>query len=110
MSSTRRSFRRDFKLDALRRLANGASLRDVARSCDVDVNVLRRWRRDYEHAPEFAFPGPGRPARKAGIAELQRRIEQHTQEIEHLLIRIRNAEEVAGANVSANVSAVKESD
>jgi transposase-like protein len=97
MASTRRRFGRDFKLDALRRVEGGLSVREVARLSGVDVNILRRWRRDYELAHEFAFPGPGRPRRETGIAELRRRVEQHTLEIEHLLIRIHKAEATRSA-------------
>lgn len=88
--ASRRQFGRDFKLDAIRRLENGARLRDVAGACGVDVNVLRRWKRDYERARETAFPGPGRPPRQTGIADLRRRIEEHTRQIEHLLTCVRN--------------------
>jgi transposase-like protein len=95
MTSTRRRFGREFKVDALRRVENGLSVREVARLSGVDVNTLRRWRRDYEVAREFAFPGPGRPRRETGIAELRRLVEQHTLEIEYLLSRIRKAEEKA---------------
>jgi transposase-like protein len=92
MTSTRRRFGREFKLDAIRRVEGGLSVREVARLSGVDVNILRRWRRDYELAREFAFPGPGRPRLETGIAELRRRVEQYTLEIEHLLSRIRKAE------------------
>jgi transposase len=92
MASSRRKFSRPFKLSALRRLEAGDSVSEVARSCKIDPNLLRRWRWDYEKAPESAFPGPGRRPRKTGIAELQRLIERHTQEIDHLMQRIQSAE------------------
>lgn len=92
MASVRRKFPRTFKLNALRRLANGDSVGEVARSCRIDANVLRRWRRDFEKAPESAFPGPGRRPHETGIAELRRRIERHAQEIDTLMQRIQSAE------------------
>ena len=92
MGSLRRKFPRPFKLSALKRLETGDSVAEVARSCKIDANVLRRWHRDYERAPESAFPGPGRRPRETGIAELRRRIESHAREIDHLTQRIQSAE------------------
>jgi transposase len=88
----RRKFSRAFKVRALSRLEAGDSVGEVARFCKIDPNVLRRWRRDYESAPESAFPGPGRRPRERGVAELQRQIERHTQEIDNLMQRIQSAE------------------
>ena|ERR1700685_4847141 len=92
MAASRRRFPRAFKLSALRRLETGGSVSEVARSCKITSNVLRRWQRDYEKAPESAFPGPGRRPRETGIAELRRRVERHAQEIDHLMQRIQSAE------------------
>jgi len=64
MASSRRKFTRAFKLSALRRLEGGDSVREVAQLCRIDPSVLRRWRRDYERAPETAFPGAGRRPKK----------------------------------------------
>jgi hypothetical protein len=104
MGSLRRQFPRAFKMSALKRLETGDSVGDVARSCKIDANVLRRWQRSYERAPEFAFPGPGRRPRETGIAELRRRIERHAREIDHLSQRIQSAEarRAAEAGMSAN--------
>jgi transposase-like protein len=92
MASLRRKFSRAFKLDALKRLEAGDSVREVSGSCRIDANVLRRWRRDYERAQEFAFPGPGRRPRETGIAELRRQIELYAEQINHLTFRIQSAE------------------
>lgn len=92
MALVRRKFPRAFKMSALKRLETGESIGDVARSYKIDTNVLRRWHRDYERAPESAFPGPGRRPRETGIAELRRRIERHAREIDYLTQRIQSAE------------------
>jgi len=92
MASSRRKFPRAFKVSALQRLEAGDSVGDVARLYKIDANLLRRWRWEYETAPELAFPGPGRRPRETGVAELQRRIERHAQEIDHLMQRIQSAE------------------
>jgi transposase-like protein len=83
-------------MSALRRLDAGHPVGEVARLIKIDANVLRRWRRDYEKAPESAFPGPGRRPGKIGIAELRRRVERHTHEIHILMQRIQSAEEAQG--------------
>jgi transposase-like protein len=92
MAISRRKFSRAFKLSALRRLETGESVGEVARSCKIDASLLRRWRWDYEKAPELAFPGPGRRPIETGIAELRRRVERHAQEISNLMQRIQSAE------------------
>ena len=101
MASSRRKFPRAFKMNALRRLEAGDSVGEVARACRIDANVLRRWRRDYERAPESAFPGPGRRPKETGIAELRRRIARHAQEIDHLNAahpKCRDAKDASGHN------------
>jgi transposase-like protein len=92
MASSRRKFPRAFKVSALKRLEAGDPAGEVARFYKVDTNVLRRWRRDYERAPDSAFPGPGRRPMERGVAELRRQIERHSQEIDHLMQRIQSAE------------------
>ena len=84
----RRKFSRAFKLSALRRLESGVSVAEVAELCNIDPNVLRRWRRTYDKSPESAFPGAGRRPGERGLAELRRQIERHAQEIDHLKRRI----------------------
>lgn len=70
MKPTRRRFSREYKLEAVRQLAAGARLADVARALDVDAQVLRRWQEQVTVDPATAFPGNGRLAREED--ELQR--------------------------------------
>ena len=59
MSVTRRQFNREFKEAAIRRLEVGGSIAEVARACEVNPNVLHRWKRELrEHGPA-AFSGQG---------------------------------------------------
>jgi transposase-like protein len=106
MASSRRKFPRAFKLHALQRLEAGDSVGEVARLHKIDANLLRRWRWEYETSPESAFPGPGRRPGETGVAELQRRIERHAQEIDHLMQRIQSveAQSVPQADKSATTS------
>jgi len=93
VTSLRRKFPRALKVSAIRRLEAGDSVGEVARSYKIDTNALRRWRRDYERAPEAAFPGPGRRPSVSRISEMQRQIERHAQQIDYLKQRIRSVEE-----------------
>ena len=45
MGLSRRKFTAEFKAEVVRRLELGASVAEVARACEVNPNVLHRWRR-----------------------------------------------------------------
>jgi transposase-like protein len=57
MSVSRRKFTKEFKLAAVRRLETGASMAEVARACEVNPNVLHRWRREFRDGVDRAFSG-----------------------------------------------------
>ena len=46
MGLSRRKFNKEFKEAAVRRLELGASMAEVARACEVNANVLHRWRKE----------------------------------------------------------------
>ena len=72
MGLSRRLFTKEFKLAAVRRLELGASVAEVARACEVNPNVLHRWRRERRENGEKAFPGWGqRRAEESRVAELE---------------------------------------
>ena len=82
---TRRKFTREFKEEAVRRLGLGVSITEVAKACEVNPNVLHRWRREFRQAPGNAFPGNGKQRWSEGrIAELEREVGQQTLEIDFL--------------------------
>ena len=60
MSFSRRKFTKELKLAAVRRLETGASMAEVARACEVNPNVLHRWRREFRNGVDRAFPGLGK--------------------------------------------------
>ena len=94
MSLSRRKFTKEFKLAAVRRLEMGASLAEVARACEVNANVLHRWRREFRDGVEQAFPGLGkRKAEENRLAELERKIGQQTLEIDFLKRVLQRVEE-----------------
>ena len=65
MGLNRRKFTREFKEAAVRRLELGASVAEVARACEVNANVLHRWRRELREFGAKAFTG------LAGIAPMK---------------------------------------
>ncbi len=82
MGSTRRSFSREFKLEAVRMVTEGGhSLVQVARDLDIRPDMLRRWRHQLAKDPEQAFPGVGqRTTRDEEMWQLRRNLERVTQE------------------------------
>jgi transposase len=61
MGKTRRTFSREFKLEAVKLVRDrGVTLAQAARDLDVHENVLRKWVRDWEGDPRDAFPGQGK--------------------------------------------------
>ena len=85
MGLSRRLFTKEFKLAAVRRLEQGASIGEAARALEVNPNVLHRWRREFRSGPRNAFPGNGTQRWSEGrIAELERKIGQQALEIDFL--------------------------
>ena len=82
MGSTRRSFSREFKVEAVRMVTEGGhSLAQVARDLDIRPEILRRWRRQLEEDPEQAFPGVGqRKAQDEEMWQLRRKLDRVTTE------------------------------
>jgi transposase-like protein len=72
MGLSRRKFTREVKEAAVRRLELGASVGEVARACEVNPNVLHRWRREVREFGGRAFlragaePGGGAAGGGAG--------------------------------------------
>jgi transposase-like protein len=56
----RRSFSREFKLEAVKLVRNrGVSVAQAARDLDIHENLLRKWTRQQAADPKSAFPGHG---------------------------------------------------
>jgi transposase len=85
MGLSRRTFTKEFKLAAVRRLEAGVSIAEVSRGLEVSPNVLQRWVREFRQAPGKAFPGQGQRRWSDGrVAELERKIGQQAVEIDFL--------------------------
>jgi transposase len=68
---TRRQFSREFKLEAVKLVAErGVSISQAARDLDLGETVLRRWVRELTMDPQQAFPGNG--VMKPEQAEIER--------------------------------------
>lgn len=94
MGLSRRKFTKEFKLAAVRRLEMGASMAEVSRACEVNANVLHRWRREFRDGVDHAFPGLGKKkAEESQVAELERKIGQQTVEIDFLKRVLQRVEE-----------------
>ena len=94
MGLSRRTFTREMKLAAVRRLETGASIAEVARAFEVDPNVLHRWRREFREGPGNAFPGLGKKRwDDTQQAKLERKIGQQTLEIDFLKSCLQRIEE-----------------
>ncbi|HXF13656.1 MAG TPA: transposase [Terriglobales bacterium] len=93
MGLLRRKFTREFKVAALRRLEAGASIAAVARACEINPNLLHRWRKDFQHSAEHAFPGLGNRRADDRAAELERKIGQQALEIDFLKRCLQRIEE-----------------
>ena len=94
MEINRRKFTREFKEAAVRRLELGASIAEVARACEVNPNVLHRWRRELRQFGAKAFSGAGRSrAEEQHIVALERKVGQQAVEIDFLRGCLQHVEE-----------------
>ena len=94
MGLNRRKFTREFKEAAVRRLELGASVAEVSRACEVNANVLHRWRRELREFGVKAFTGRGRSrADENRIAALERKVGQQAVEIDFLRGCLQHVEE-----------------
>lgn len=94
MGVSRRTFTKEFKLAAVRRLEAGVAMAELARAVEVSPNVLHRWMREFRQAPGNAFPGQGQRRWSEGkVAELERKVGQQAMEIDFLKGCLQNIEE-----------------
>lgn len=67
---------------------------EVSRACEVNANVLHRWRREFRDGVDRAFPGLGKKkVEESQVAELERKIGQQTVEIDFLKRVLQRVEE-----------------
>jgi transposase-like protein len=101
MGLSRRVFTREFKLGALRRVEQGASVAEVARALAIKPKLLYRWREELRWRAGNAFPGPGQSGAKLDrSAELERKIGQQALEIDFLKACLQRIDEQRMLQVS----------
>ncbi|HEY7391707.1 MAG TPA: transposase [Bryobacteraceae bacterium] len=94
MGLSRRKFTKEFKEEAIRRLDLGAGIAEVARACEVNPNVLHRWRRELRDYGLKAFAGNGQRRQEEGrTAELERKVGRQALEIDFLRRCLQHVEE-----------------
>ena len=74
----RRSFRREFKLEAVRLVGErGVSVAQASRDLDLHQNMLRKCVKDFASDPAHAFPGQGQmKPEQAEIEWLRREVQK----------------------------------
>jgi transposase-like protein len=94
MRLSRRTFTKEFKEAAVRRLELGASIAEVARACEVNPNVLHRWKRELRDHGVKAFQGNGKGrAEQNRVVELERKVGRQALEIDFLERCLQHVEE-----------------
>jgi transposase len=73
MARQRRSYTREFKLEAVKLVTDkGYSVAEAARSLDIGETLLRSWKQAFEKEGAQAFPGHGQlPAVEAELRHLR---------------------------------------
>ncbi len=88
VNKTRRHFDEQFKIDAVRLLADsGRTVAEVSRELGVGRSQLQRWRKQFTSAPspQAAFPGNGKMSpEKRELEELKRELARVKEEREIL--------------------------
>jgi len=60
MAKTRRTFTREFKIEAIKRITErGRSLTEVSRDLEIGESTLRSWKQALKTEGDRAFPGQG---------------------------------------------------
>ena len=95
MSTSRRTFNREFKVAAVKRLQLGTPVGRVSRELEVNPTQLHSWKRQFEARPSSAFSGEGRRrAEETQVAELERKVGQQAMELDFLKGCLRQIEDL----------------
>ena len=74
MSSSRRRYSREFKLEVVRRIQElGRTQAQVAEELGVSANSVNRWMKQFRQQKDEAFPGKGRQTSQAALISRLRR-------------------------------------
>ncbi|MEN8173534.1 MAG: transposase [Chloroflexota bacterium] len=86
MSSKRRTYTREFKIEAVKLSYNSEkTVEEIAESLGVGKSSLQRWRGEFGIDPDQAFPGKGqRKERDEEVLQLKKKLKQAEMENEIL--------------------------
>jgi transposase len=86
MSCTRRTYTREFKIEAAKLSYNSDKpVEEIAKNLGVSQSSLNRWRSEYRADPDQAFPGNGQmKERDAEVARLRKELTEARMENEIL--------------------------
>ena len=86
MSSTRKTYTREFKIEAAKLSYNSdKSAAEIAEQLGISQSSLHRWRQEYGTDPDQAFPGQGHlKERDVDMARLKKELKQAQLENEIL--------------------------
>lgn len=86
MEKKRKTFERQFKIDAVSLVVNGGrTVVEVARDLGIDANTLYRWKREFTKEDKEAFPGKGRLSpQEEELRRLRRELSQAKEDREIL--------------------------
>jgi len=86
MSSTRKTYTREFKVEAAKLSYNSDKpVEEIAESLGISQSSLNRWRKEYGADPEQAFPGNGQlKGRDEEMVRLKKDLKQAQMENEIL--------------------------
>ncbi len=59
--TTRKTYSKEFKLEAVRLAETNGNVSRTARELGIAAGMLRRWKKQLEENEEQAFPGKGHP-------------------------------------------------
>src|SRR3954462_13542205 len=94
MRLSRRTYTKEFKETAVRRVELGASIGEVARACEVNTNLLHPWKRELRDHGSQAFQVNGKSrAEQNRVAELERKVGRQALEIDFLERCLQHVEE-----------------
>jgi len=77
MKKERRHYDREFKITAVQLVHNGQTTKEVAEGLGIAVDLVRRWKREYEKYNENGFSGQGNP----NLTDEQREIARLRKEL-----------------------------
>lgn len=78
----RKIYSKEFKQEAVRLITDKEySIAEASRNLGVEYSVLRRWKKQFEKDPEFAFPGKGRQKpHDEELRQMKKQLERVTEE------------------------------